>query len=239
MLLEGKRCLITGASRGVGAAISRIYSTEGARVILTGRNEEALKKVADECKKLGAAEVQVKVVDFTSSEAVQRLGEELAASGGVDVLVNNAGVVKRGNCLEGDPDEWEAMLAVNVNAPMRLTRILAPKMKENRTGVIINISSIVGLEPMESSPAYCASKFALRGWSLSCYESLRDHNVKVMLVNPGPTNTDMMSAVPGVKTDQIIQPQDVAEVALLPFKTSVACCPVEITLRAPNLRRVT
>eukprot|EP01071_Lankesteria_metandrocarpae_P009966 Lankesteria_metandrocarpae@DN5264_c0_g2_i5.p1 len=193
MLLKDKTCLITGASRGLGAAIARTYAKEGASLILAGRTEDDMKQVADECKKLGAAEVQVKVVDFTSSEAVQRLGDDLAAAGSVDVLVNNAGMAIMENCLEGSPEIWDTLMAVNVAAPLRLTRLLAPQMKEKRDGVIINMCSTAGLVGVESAAAYCASKFALRGWSMSCYETLRDHNVKVMAINPGPTNTDMVT----------------------------------------------
>eukprot|EP01071_Lankesteria_metandrocarpae_P009961 Lankesteria_metandrocarpae@DN5264_c0_g1_i7.p2 len=126
-------------------------------------------------------------------------------------------------------------MAVNVHAPLRLTRLLAPKMKERSCGVIINVCSISGLDPNGNSPAYSASKYALRGWTLSCYESLRDHGVKVMAIHPGPVSTDMMRGVAKIKFDRIIQPHDVAEVALLPFKTSVACCPVEVTLRTPTI----
>ncbi len=85
------------------------------------------------------------------------------------------------------------MFALNVHAPMRLTRRLAPVMQQRTSGVIINMGSIAAVEPMTSSCAYAATKYALRGWSLSCYQALRHHNIKVMLINPAFVNTPMVA----------------------------------------------
>ena len=86
----------------------------------------------------------------------------------------------RRNADDGEPDEWERMLALNVLTPMRLTRRLAPSMIERGRGTIINVGSVAAIEAMQSAGAYAASKFALRGWSLSCYQRLRDHGKRIV-----------------------------------------------------------
>eukprot|EP01066_Platyproteum_vivax_P010212 Platyproteum_vivax@DN4547_c0_g1_i1.p1 len=123
------------------------------------------------------------------------------------------------------------MLQVNLHAPIRLICKLGPSMAERKQGTIINIGSIAGLDAMAPSAGYCASKWGLRGWHLSSYEEFRKHNVKVMLISPSFVRTDMVTSVPNINPDRMIDPTDIAEVCLFPFKTTTACCPVELTLR--------
>eukprot|EP00123_Amoebidium_parasiticum_P012143 comp21151_c0_seq1/m.28630 comp21151_c0_seq1/g.28630 ORF comp21151_c0_seq1/g.28630 comp21151_c0_seq1/m.28630 type:complete len:242 (-) comp21151_c0_seq1:510-1235(-) len=232
LLASGKWALVTGAGRGVGKAIALALAKEGASLALCARTKSQLEAVAAECKAAGAPAVETYEVDLSHSTQVETLAQTLLSQhGGVDILVNNAGIGAMGTGTDGNPDEWETMMAINLNAPMRLTRRLAPAMAERGGGTIINMGSVAAIEPMTSSCAYAASKHGLRGWSLSCYQNLRLKNIKVVLINPAFVNTDMVSGNPNTIPERMLQPSDVAEAAMLALKTTSACVPQEITLR--------
>jgi 3-oxoacyl-[acyl-carrier protein] reductase len=230
--LTGRVVLVTGASRGIGRAIARALAREGATLELTARSEDDLQETARLCLEGGAAEARVHALDLTDGAAIDALCERLLAErDAVDVLVNNAGMGARGHALSGEPDEWERALALNVAAPMRLTRRLAPRMHEREWGVVVNVGSVAAIEGMTEAGAYAASKHALRGWSLSCYQKLRRAGIKVVLLNPAFVDTKMTEGVEGADRRRMLRPDDVAEAAMLAVRTSPACCPEEITLR--------
>jgi len=230
--LEDKTALVTGASRGIGRAIAIALAGEGATVVLAARSRDALDQTADACSKAGAPATHVHAIDLSDGPAIDALCESaLGAHGGIDVLVNSAGWAIPGHALEGDPDDWEAALRLNVAAPMRLTRRLAPTMEAREYGVIINLGSVAAIEGMTDGGAYAATKHALRGWSLSCYQKLRPVGIKVVLINPAFVDTDMTKGVLGAKRERMLSVDDVAQAAMLAVRTSPACCPEEITLR--------
>jgi len=218
------RALVTGAGRGIGRAVAIALARQGAAVELVARTVPELEETARLCG--GVASTHS--VDLTDGAAIDALA---ALIGDVDVLVNNAGAFSTGNPVDGDPDEWTRLFALNVLAPMRLTRRFAPGMVARERGTIVNIGSVAAIEPMKALGAYAASKHALRGWSLSSYERLREHGIKVVLINPAYVDTPMTDAVPGVNRDRLIKPDDVAAAVTLALTTSAACCPSEITLR--------
>ena len=231
MLLENQTALVTGASRGIGRAIARALAGEGARLVLVSRGAGRLEETASLCRADGAEAVSVRSLDLADSGAVDNLCEELLSEGGVDILVNNAGAFVDGTALDGDPGEWERGLRLNVLVPMHLTRRLAPAMTRRERGTIINLGSVAAIEGMEAAGAYATTKHALRGWSLSCYQALRKHGIKVVLINPGFVDTDMTAGVEGADRSRMLAPEDVAEAAMLGIRTRPACCPEEITLR--------
>jgi short-subunit dehydrogenase len=231
MLLDNQTALVTGASRGIGQAIARALAAEGARLFLVGRSTGDLENTAARCRDDGAGAVAVRSLDLADSTAVEELCEELLDNGGVDVLVNNAGVFVGGTPLEGDPADWERGLRLNVLVPMHLTRRLAPAMAKRERGLIINLGSVAAIEGMQTAGAYATTKHALRGWSLSCYQALRGYGIKVVLINPGFVATDMTAGVEGADRSRMLSPGDVAEAAMLAVRTRPACCPEEITLR--------
>lgn len=136
-----------------------------------------------------------------------------------------------GHALEGDPDAWSRMMAINALAPMRLVRRIAPGMVERERGTIVSIGSIAAIEPMRGTASYAASKHALRGFSLSTYERLREHGIKTMIVHPAFVSTPMTEGLAGVKHDRMLSVADVTAAVMLALDTSAACCPQEITLR--------
>lgn len=224
--------MVTGASRGIGRAIAASLAAAGAKLILVARSAGDLKETAELCEREGAPETDVRAVDLTDVQAVESLcSQALERHGAVDVLVNNAGRGIEGHALEGEPDDWDAGLLLNVGVPMRLTRRLAPAMVENEFGIIINIGSVAAIEGMINNGAYAATKHALRGWSLSCYQKLRDAGIKVMLINPAFVDTAMTASVKGADRSRMLSVDDIAKAAMLAVTTRAACCPEEITLR--------
>jgi len=187
----GKRVVITGASSGIGAALARRLASSGAVVGLVARRSQRLAEVLADCRRISPASTMW-VADLGDGAAVGRLGlrawDDL---GGVDILVNNAAVPKRRVVEALDPAEVEAVMRVNFFAPMRLTLALLPRMLERRSGMIVNVSSVGGRLGIVHETAYCASKFALCGWSESMAVDLHGTGVSVKLIQPGPVDTEI------------------------------------------------
>eukprot|EP01063_Lacrimia_lanifica_P038306 TRINITY_DN8107_c0_g1_i1.p1 TRINITY_DN8107_c0_g1~~TRINITY_DN8107_c0_g1_i1.p1 ORF type:complete len:238 (+),score=89.07 TRINITY_DN8107_c0_g1_i1:110-823(+) len=228
-MLKGKTALVTGGGRGIGKAVAATFVKEGAKVVISGRSADALAAAA---KEIGG-DVECIAADLSVLAEAEKLAADVAARyGGVDVLVNNAGMYAKGNGEAGEPAEFQTMMNLNVVAPMTLTRRLTAKMIAQKEGVVINMGSVAAVESMSGeAAAYAASKHALRGWSNSIYTSLRHHNIKTLLVNPAFVATDMATASPNVIPDRMIQPGDIGEVCLLPFRMTSGACPQEVTVR--------
>ncbi|CAL5223779.1 g6345 [Coccomyxa viridis] len=223
-LLKGKNVLLTGASRGIGRAIAEAYAKNGARLFIVARTTEKLEEVKESCEKLGSPEVTILEADMLQEDDLAKISE--AVKGEVDVLVNNAGMATSGSILEGSPDEAAKLVTMNLIAPMQLTILLAPQLH----GHIINISSVAGLHAIKSQSIYCASKWGLTGFSLTCFEDLKEKNVGVTAIFPAYTESSMTDSA-SFPSDKMIRPEDIAEAALLPFRMSKFACPSEIVVR--------
>jgi short-subunit dehydrogenase len=187
----GKRVLITGASSGVGAALARALAKDGAVVGLTARRRDRLAEVLVDCQKHSPDSTML-VADLANSASIGPLAQQAAeALGGIDVLINNAAVPKRRVVTALQPSEVEAVMRVNFFAPMRLTLAVLPQMLSRREGMIVNVSSVGGRLGIVHESAYCASKFALCGWSESMAVDLHGTGISVMLIEPGPVDTEI------------------------------------------------
>ncbi|MGO9751038.1 MAG: SDR family NAD(P)-dependent oxidoreductase [Solirubrobacteraceae bacterium] len=176
MSLAAGRVLLTGASGGIGHAIARALAAPGAELILTGRRVEVLEPLASE---LGARSI---VCDLSKRDQLQRLITEV---GEVDVLVANAALPASGSLAELTPAQIDAILDVNLRAPIMLARELSHGMIERRRGHLVFISSLAGKTASPVSSMYSATKFGLRGFALAIREDLRAANVGVSVVLPG------------------------------------------------------
>jgi len=233
-LLKGQLCLITGASRGIGEHISLQFASRKASLILVAQDDARLQRVAAECRKRGAAACYTYAVNLFLREEVDRLADEVIRNhGDIQVLVNNAGIASASGmtALKGDPVEWEQMTSLNLVTPMHLARRFAPAMAEKGYGVIINMGSLAGMDAVGPMGSYCATKWGIRGWSLSLHNQLKEYGIKVCLLNPAGTITDRTREVPNTIPEHFLVPKDIAEACLLPFRTSINCVPSEITLR--------
>jgi len=187
----GKRVLITGASSGVGAALARTLAKDGAVVGLIARRRDRLAEVLADCQRHSPGSTMW-VADLADSAAVGPLAHQAwDALGGIDVLVNNAAVPKRRAVAVLEPAEVEMVMRVNFFAPMRLTLAVLPQMLSRGAGMIVNVSSVGGRLGIIHESAYCASKFALCGWSESMAVDLHGTGISVKLIEPGPVDTEI------------------------------------------------
>jgi 3-oxoacyl-[acyl-carrier protein] reductase len=214
--LAGQVAVITGAGRGIGAAIALELSRLGAIAVLCGRTLAALESSAQAITRAGGRAEMV-FCDVTSLVSVEAAARQVEGSfGRVDILVNNAGVGGFGGPLHQlAPDSWEEILNTNLRGVFYTTRAFAPMMIRARSGHIINISSLAGKNALPNGAAYAASKWGLNGLSYSLAEELRGHNIRVAVICPGSTNTDL-SPHAGKDHSKMLQPEDVAHaVAML------------------------
>ncbi len=188
---DGKTVVITGASSGIGEAAARKFVNQGARVVLAARSEEPLQRLASQ---LGDDVAFAVPTDVSDLDACNRLLEETVARfGRIDVVVNNAAFNSRGPLEDLPVDHMLQILHVNLRAPMILTRLAIPKMRAQGSGTIVNVASLAGRFPLDDEASYSATKFALRVFSFAVAEELRDTNVRVAVVSPGPVDTGFIT----------------------------------------------
>ncbi len=192
-MLRGKVVMITGASRGLGRALTLAFAREGVSLVINSRSEDSLEPVAGEAKETGA-EVLAIPADVSVKAQVERLVDEsVRRFGGIDVLVNNAGVLGPRVPIEEYPeDEWRKVLDANLTAPFLLTRTVIPRMPEG--GSIINMTSGVSVEGRAEWGAYSVSKFGLEGLTQILAAELKDRGIRVNSVDPGGMRTEMRAA---------------------------------------------
>jgi 3-oxoacyl-[acyl-carrier protein] reductase len=208
--LDGQVSVITGAGRGIGAAIAQSLAGLGSTVVLCGRTPTLLDSVASAIAQDGG-KAEVIPCDVTSLESVEEAAKRIEGlHGRVDVLVNNAGIGGPGGPLHQlPPNAWDDILNTNLRGVFYSIRAFAPLMIRARSGHIINISSISGKNPLPNGAAYAASKWGLQGLSYSVAEELRAHNIRVSVICPGSTNTEF-SPHAGKDPAKMLQPEDVA-----------------------------
>jgi 3-oxoacyl-[acyl-carrier protein] reductase len=214
--LAGQVAVVTGAGRGIGAAIAKKLASMGAAAVLCGRTQSDLQFTADEIVKTGGRVevVPCDVVDLRSFEyAAARIDSSF---GRVDILVNNAGVGSFTEPLHQlPPAEWERILNTNLRAVYYSILTFAPIMIRAYSGHIVNISSLAGKNALPNGAAYAASKWALNGLTYSVAEELRVHNIRVSVICPGSTETGLTPHA-GKDPRKMLQPEDIAHaVAML------------------------
>jgi 3-oxoacyl-[acyl-carrier protein] reductase len=210
LLLRDQVAVITGAGRGIGAAIAIRLARLGAHPVLCGRKRAPLDETASAINADGnqASIVECDVSDLAS---VQSLAESVERSSHrLDILVNNAGISgPQGPLVELPPKGWDDVFNTNLRGVYYMIRSLAPMMIRARTGHIINISSLAGKNPVPSLAAYSASKWGLNGLSYSVAEELRSYNIRVSVICPGSVHTDF-SPHQGKNAERMLQAGDVA-----------------------------
>jgi short-subunit dehydrogenase len=195
--LKDQIAILTGASSGIGAALARLFSQRGARVVLAARRLERLEKLAQDCP----GQTLIIPADITSAPDRERIVlATLDAWGRVDVLVNNAGLGAYGPFLEFGPERWRSLFEVNLFAAVFLTQLVLPAMLEQHRGLVINLASIGGLAAhSDQVTAYVASKHALVGFSRGLARDLAGTGVKVKAVCPHLTATEFFEAGEGAE----------------------------------------
>ena len=195
--LAGRTVLVTGASRGIGAAAARALAAAGARVALVARTAPALDALAAAMAATGAAQPLPVACDLRDAGAVAAAAERLtgAFGGPPDVLVNNAGLFAVAPAHETDVGDFAALLDANLVAPFRLVRAFLPAMRARGSGHVVTIGSIADRRAFPGNAAYAAAKFGLRGLHEVLREELRGTGVRATLVSPGPVDTPLWDAL--------------------------------------------
>ncbi len=189
MVFSGKSVIVTGATSGIGRAAAQAFAREGASVVLSGRDEAALRDVS--AASAAGARVVPCAADVTALDAPDRLVQAaVEAFGGLDVLVNAAGIIATGTLEDTTDEVWDAMMAVNLRAPFRMMRAAAPHLARRR-GAIVNVSSVNGLRSFPGVLAYCASKAGLDHLTRCAALEMAPLGVRVNAVNPGVTVTNL------------------------------------------------
>ena len=216
-LMKGKIAAITGAASGIGLECARTLLAEGAKVVLVDRAQDRLEQL---CAELGPNALPLVVDLLKPSEVSGMLPRILEIAGGLDVFHANAGAYIGGPVAEGDPDAWDRMLNLNINAAFRSVHAVLPYMIEKKTGDILFTSSIAGVVPVVWEPIYTASKFAVQAFVHSTRRQVAQHGVRVGAVLPGPVVTALLDDWPKEKMDEalangsLMQPKEVADAVL-------------------------
>jgi len=193
MIFNNKTVIITGGSEGVGAATARLFAEAGANLMLVARNKKNLDLIAKELR--AKTEVAVFAMDVSDAEACVDVFKKASFEfGRVDILVNNAGYHKRGLVEDVEDDDLGKIIDVNLKAPIMLSRIALPYLREAGEGAIINVGSLAGRAPIPGSAAYGASKAGLRSFTYALATELAGSNIKVAVISPGPIDTGFIMA---------------------------------------------
>ncbi len=215
--LRGKVAAVTGAASGIGLECARTLLAAGAKVVLIDRAADRLAAITQE---LGPEAFGLEI-DLLDHAAVDRLGERIVAlAGGLDIFHANAGAYVGGPVVSGNPDEWERVLNLNVNATFRAIRAVLPHLVAQKSGDVVVTSSIAGLVPVVWEPIYTASKFAVQAFVHTLRRQVAADNVRVGAVAPGPVVTALLDDWPKEKMAEalangsLMQPREVAEAVL-------------------------
>ena len=218
--LDDQVALVTGASSGIGAATARELADAGASVALAARREDRLESLADEIQTEGG-EALVVPTDVTEETQVREMIETTVSElGGLDVLVNNAGVMLLEPVATADPEDWQQMLDLNVQAVMVASQAALDVMRESGEGDIVNLSSVAGRKAYAGSSGYNASKFGVTAFSESLREEVADSDIRVTSIEPGFVDTELPEHIPDEDQREMVdemlegitplEPEDVA-----------------------------
>ncbi len=214
MKLNGKTAAITGAASGIGLACAKALLAEGAEVVLIDRDGDKLSQL---CTELGK-KAHGLTLDLFDGKAVSAMVPEIEKlAGPLDIFHANAGAYVGGAAAEGDPDAWDRMLNLNVNAAFRCVQAVLPGMIERKSGDVLFTSSVAGVVPVVWEPVYTASKFAVQAFLHSTRRQVAPHGIRMGAVLPGPVVTALLDDWPKEKMEEalangsLMQPEEVAE----------------------------
>src|SRR3954462_14972697 len=196
MRFENQTAIVTGAGRGIGQAIAMRLAAEGARVACVSRNEANAKRVADEINILRADAAKHYAVDVADHAAVQKVGAQILTDfTKIDILVNNAGVTRDGLAMRMSVEDWDAVINTNLRGAFNFTQSILRAMIKQRSGRIINITSVIGLIGNAGQTNYAASKAGLIGFTKSLARELASRGITVNAIAPGFIVTDMTGSL--------------------------------------------
>ena len=188
--LEGKVALVTGGGGGIGAAITKAFIAEGAKVLVTGRRREKLEEFAAQipADSIGCHAGDIRKIE----DAEAMVGAAIAKFGKLDILVNNAGIDPAGTVTDMPVQQWHDIIDTNLTGMFYMTRFAIPKMLEQGGGSIINIASLAGVRAIPAMPAYSTAKAGIQGFTNAVALDYGDKGIRINIISPGATATDML-----------------------------------------------
>ena len=224
MNIQDKIAIVTGSSKGIGLETCKILLDKGVKVAGWSRSKTEIKH--PNFVNIIADVQRFEAVEEAYNKSVSHFG------GDISILVNNAGLGWEGYLETFDIDKWKTMFATNVDGIFYTSKLVLPKMRANREGHIVNISSIAGLEGFPTMTGYCATKHAVKGLSHALYKEVRDYGVKVTCIYPGSVKTNFFDEIDSVETsDNMMRPQDIASTILNSLETHPNFHQVDIEVR--------
>jgi len=233
--LDRQVAIVTGGSRGIGAGIAEKLASLGANVVIAGRDRKSLDETARKITQSGNRCEGI-TCDVTKLSDVESLAASVQKTyGRADILVNNAGLGAFSTPLHQlPPEQWDRVMNTNLRGVYYCIRAFSPMMIAASSGHIVNISSIASKNPLPNGAVYAASKWGLNGLSYSVAEELRSHNIRVSVICPGSTNTELDAHV-GKNASRMLQPEDVAHTVAMVVTQASRSFVSEIVIR-PTLK---
>jgi len=236
--LKGKVALVTGGSRGIGLAIARALVADGVNVAVTGLSGAHLSAARKPIEAAGPGSVETLQADVRKhDEVVRAVHATVARFGGLDILINNAGIGIFGGVASMTPAQWSEVVDTNLTGVFNATHAALPALQRRGGGFIINISSLAGKNPFADAAAYCASKAGLNAFSEALMQEVRYDNIRVAYILPGSVSTAFSSGDEKKGADWKISPDDVADVVLNLLQHDPRSLPSRIELRPAKPRK--
>lgn len=225
------RVIVTGASKGVGRGIATFLAMDGFEVAVLARSKDLLEDVRQSIESQGGVCFAVACDIRDPDETEYAIAAAAEGLGGVDALINNAGIVTRKPATDLSIHEWRAMIDTNISGVFYATRAVLPRFQEQGSGHIINVSSISGKVPLPGGSAYAATKFAVTGFSQSLFQEVRDFGVKVTTVFPGSVDSESHRHDPEADHGWKVTPEEVGHACAAVLRTAPGTLISELEIR--------
>jgi NAD(P)-dependent dehydrogenase (short-subunit alcohol dehydrogenase family) len=230
--IRGKVALVTGGSRGIGLAIARALAAEGVSVAVTGLRDASLSAARPQIESAGPAGVETLRADVRRYDDAERaIGATVGRFGGLDILINNAGVGIFADVAEMTPAQWAEIIDTNLTGVFNMCHAAIPHLRRRGGGYIINISSLSGTNPFVHGAAYCASKAGLNAFSESLMQELRYDDIRVSYVMPGSVATGFALGDAAKGAEWKVAPGEVADVVLNLLRHPARSLPSRVEIR--------